>query len=256
MTVQKYVKKQVSRAKKYVKKRYTTKGNLNLSQITKDVLFLKSVINAEKKEYYVSANALTVGQFNGATTSGVYTADITPIPAQTSLENGRTGDSIKVCSAVFKFQFYQQSATSSTIKFRIVMLEILGQIQVASTSIYNFLQDNTWTNASIQDYSSNWDSDYRTQFRIVFDRKYTMPPDNFSAETSVKDIQINLKLNHHCRFDNGSTNIKNGQYMMFILCDSGNCSTSVATTATNVPITVINSGLKFNYGLKYFYYDN
>lgn len=113
----KYVKKQVRRAGKAIKKRYVAKGgNLKVGQIAKDVMMLKRLVNAEKKRTTLGSTSFEAAHFTGqvnGNSSGHRIVDISPSAInQGNGYNERNGNSIKLHSLVIKGQFIQMTNTT------------------------------------------------------------------------------------------------------------------------------------------------
>lgn len=255
----KFAKRGLKVAGRFVKKRYFKgKGfsRPNVSRMIKDVAHLKHIVNAEKKFYEYENIGQLVAQFNGATGSGVHWVDCSPIPTQNGTDTGRIGDSIKVVSCVLKFQMFDQSAKVSPMKLRILIIRVKGATQTVGTAFGNYLQDNTWTDANIKDYSSIFNPDYRSHFDIIADKRVTVKSDQYSGQTNISDKQFNLKLSHHMRYTNGTQNVITGQLLMAVLADSGNYHATIATTSTNVPVTAALTGVNMNYNMKWYFFDN
>lgn len=255
----KYIKRQAKRAYGYAKKRYVKNNNLDMGKIAKDVMHLKSVINSEKKNFtlQVGQDPVELGQFNGASTAGYYSFDITPIPAQGLTDITRIGDSIKLCSVRLRFQFYSMSATQSPIKLRIIILKVKDISETSTTSATNYLSDTPWSNASIIDYNSIPDSDFSGSYTKIFDKRFTFPAQLYNTQKMVlnKIFYYNFP-NHHVKYSANSTNPSSGRLCMIVLADNGNCSTTTATTATGAPVTAVNTGLEMNWETYYEFYDN
>jgi hypothetical protein len=78
-----------------VKKRYFKGkgyGNPKLGRMTKDIMFLKGIVNAEKKRITISQTAQIGPAQVFANSNGNIVTDITPIPVQNSTFTGRNGD--------------------------------------------------------------------------------------------------------------------------------------------------------------------
>nr|UOF78977.1 capsid protein [Cressdnaviricota sp.]UOF82589.1 capsid protein [Cressdnaviricota sp.] len=249
-----YAKKLISRGKKrYFKgKGY---GNPRLMNIARDVSTLKSIINSEKKNYIITSSSLTGAQCYGASGSGHYVVDITPIPAQGNTDITRNGDSIKVCSAFIKFQIYEQANSTHPMKGKIIIMQVLGTPQTASTFMTNIIKPNPMLSNSIYDYNSSYNPDFRGQYKHIVTR-YFGYNDNYSSSLAIKDVTIKLKLNHHVRFTANTTTVADGQYVMIVLFDSGNSHASEITTTTGAPVTGALTGAVFHYNATFYYYDN
>lgn len=240
---------------RYLKSNRRGASSLKYAQIYKDLKFLKSVINAEKKNYIITASSSTVAQLNGSTSSGHFGIDITPVPGQGTTDITRNGDSIKISSLYAKLQFWQQSASDQPIKVKVVLLQVLGTPQSVNTVITQFLKTNPMCNNSIYDFNSAYNPDYFGQYRIIKTQIMKIQ-DQYSSQVGIKDMEIKLRLNHHVRFAANSTTISNGQLIMLVLADSGNSNPSTVSTVTGAPVLTANSGLNFNYNYNWYFYDN
>jgi len=159
----------------------------------------------------------------------------------------------KICSAIGKFQMWQQTANTHPMKFRLELWKNKGPSITASTLLAELY--NTSTSSGIIDYNSQLDPDYTGTAKRFYMKTYTVNP-QFSAEVMIKDFNLPLRLNHHIRFDDNTTTVTDGQIIMILLADSGNNNTTTVSTLANIPILLANSGLIFNYDMKYYYYDN
>ena len=104
-----YVKKNTGRARM---------SNLNYNQISKDVMMLKNIVNAEKKSYGLAFTNQNVGQVN-ANNTGALCYDITPLIPQGQASDQRNGISVKLHSCLYQFQFTQLA--SLTIRQRLII---------------------------------------------------------------------------------------------------------------------------------------
>lgn len=253
-----YIKKQFRRAKKVVKKRYVKKGGgAKWGQIMKDISFLKGIVNAEKKRNLASYSGLIIGQCN-ANVLGAYFADFTPNVNEGDTYGTREGSSLKMHSSFYKFNFYQNTSTTSPIKMIGYLFQVLGAPQTASSFISNIFTPNGFT--GIVDYNSLFNPDYRGQYRIL--RKWNMylRPDNFSGQTVEGDYSLGIKYNrgkgHHIRFNADTNTVIDGQIIFMIFADNGNTSGSTVSTLSNIPIKAINTGVIMNINRIDYYFDN
>lgn len=253
-----YAKKQVRRAwragTKFVKKRYLHKGGM--ANVIRDVALIKKVINSEKKLYRASAGPAVVGQVSGNSNAGLY-LDLTPIPSQGTTRSTRNGASVKLCSQYFRFQITQQSATVSPIRLRFQLFQNVGSqnninVGVASGELH---QSNPFN--GLIDYNSNRNPDYLRDWKLLREKKITLPTDPLASTLMIKELAFGMKYkSYHIRF-NGDTNTPlQGQMIMVITADNGNCSTTTASTTANIPITIINSGATVAYSVDSYFYDN
>lgn len=243
------------------KKRYGTKGGMG--RMVKDVAFVKSLVNAEKRRLdQVSSASALVGQVYG-NVSGHATLDITPTPTEALTVAGRSGSSIKLHSSYLQLQFIQQSAAHSAVRGKIYIVQVKGAPQTSSNVATQYLNSNRWiyqqNTVDIFDYNSPLNPDYRGQYRLLRCKKFFIPADNYSSQTRIKDVIIPMKYNrgkgHHIRYNLDTTTVSDGQIVMFIVLDNGN-SLGSNSTLTGIPNTLANTGLSWNYDFRHFYFDN
>lgn len=258
MAWKKYAKRVVRKVGGAIKRRYYKKGNVNVKRIAKDVRFLKSVLNPEKKRIVINNTSNTpVGQVNG-NTSGHLILDLTPLPVVGTGYQQRNGASIRLHSAYYQFQLYDQTATSSPVRVKFMLFSVKGTPQSTSTIPSQLLTPTPFiTGGTVYDYNSAYNPDFLKQYKMIKCWSRTMQPDQLSGQRIIKDVTVPLKFrNTHIRFNADSTVIASGQLILMILLDNGNMSASTASTLTNVPQTAVNTGLSVNYNLMYYYYDN
>lgn len=249
-------RKYYKKAKKAIKKRYFKgKGysRPNVGTMVKDIKLLKSIMNSEKKNYITTLQAYPVGQLN-INNGGYFGQDITPIPAQGTTDITRNGDSIKLCSAYIKFQFWDMTSTQQSMRVKIILLRVMGAPQTASTVVSQFLKPNPMvTGGTIYDFNSSTNPDFFGQYKIIKIKTFKTQ-DNYSSQVAIRDITIPLKFNHHIRFTNNTTTVSDGQLMCIVLTDSGNIGT--ISTVTGAPVLAASSGLNMNFNMTFYYYDN
>ena len=259
---------------KGLKHRYTTGSNsrMDFAQIAKDVMYLKSVVNSEKKRFHITYTptagqpGVSVGQLNGASASGYFALDVTPNPAQGTTLSTRNGASIKLASSYVKFQVSHQSATVAPINMKIQFWLVKGTPVVAATALEEMYNRNTFilnaaaTTTPVVDYNSDLDPDFFGKYKLLKTVKRKISPDQFSGQAMIVSMQVPMKYNrgqgHHIRYDDNSTTVANGQMIMTVLCDCGNISSATASTNLGVPVTAVSTGLYMNYDILHYFYDN
>jgi hypothetical protein len=272
----KRVAKKVWRAtKRAARKRYVTKtGNgLRVGRIAKDVMMLKRMVNAEKKQLQqksVASSPPSVAQVSG-NSSGHFVMDITPIMSEGAASYQRNGGSVKWTSSYLEFMFNKNTSGTAACNYIIEIWKINNQ-PYTTTSIQNgtFMSDLFEPNGyvtnsaggavSIYDTVASRDQDTFKNFkRIGFKRVY-FPQSQLSGSPQVKLVKLPLKLGHHIKFasyQTGDTNIVvSGQVIMTIRADNGNMSTTTACTNLGIPITAVNTGASFHWSFTHYYYDN
>lgn len=236
---------------------------LNWKDLVHDVMWMKSVLNSEKKQYTITNSSVQyVGQVNGNTT-GHSTLDITPLPSSGAGYNQRTGASIKVHSARIRIQFIQQTNTVSACKAKVYVIGVDGTPVTVSNLINGAFGANAFLSAQnggtqIRDYFSLPDPDYKRTYNLIAKREVKFSSDSLATLTSTRDLVINLRMNKHIRFDNDSTTNTVGQLVLFIVMDNGNYSSTTTCTLTGVSPggTATLTGMTYNHVIDWFYFDN
>lgn len=266
MALKKYVRKGIKNAGRVVKRRYFKgKGynNPKVSQMAKDIMFLKNTINAEKKVFQQYLQNALVGQVS-ANLNGYYFQDITPNPAQGTTSITRTGNSIKHHSSYIQFQFSQQSAVVSPVRLKIYLIRVVGQsiLSPSGTVPQTMFDPNPFISggSNIYDYNSNRNQDFFQTYKVLACKNVYLAPDNVSGQLMIKNVKMGMKYRdkwNHVKFStDGSTAIAAGQLILMIVADSGNISTTTASTLTGIPVTAVNTGLTFQMNAFHYFYDN
>lgn len=259
-------KKKSSAIGGFFRKRYGTLAKPKYGRILKDVMFLKGVVNAEKKRInVVNTGAVALGQVIG-NASGHFCLDITPTPAQGATVSTRSGASIKLHSMFAKFQFNQLANTNHPARFKMQIVQVLGAPQLAGNIPNQFFIGNRWISNNnsgspqVFDFASERNPDYYGQYKVLRTKYFTIQPDSLSGQTMLKDVQLKMKFNrgkgHHIRFNADTTTVSNGQIVLIITCDSGNASASVTSTLAGVQISGVNTAYGLNYDIMEYYFDN
>ena len=262
MAAKGFLKKAGRYVRREAKRRYTTKkGGMRVGKIMKDVAYLKSVLNPEKKNVVLSNSTQQyVGCFNG-NASGYFALDITPTPSQGSTETTRNGNSIRWCSSYLQLQLSHMSASNLPIKFKVLLVRFKG-IPYSSAATYPtvMLNPNPFlTGFNVYDFNSTFEQSFLPNLSVVWNKNYTLQANQISGVPQIKNVKIPLKhKNHHVKYSSdASTTPVHGQMYMFVFADAGNASGSTAVTGqTNAIVTAINTGMKMNYNIINYYYDN
>lgn len=249
-------KKALRAGARFARKRYLTNGGLG--RAVKDIQMLKKIVNSEKKFFnYKSTSATAVGQVSGNSNAGLY-LDVTPLPTQGVTRSTRNGASLKLASQYYRFQIVQQSATVSPIKIRMQLYHVVGaanniNVGVAQGEIYSANPFN-----GLVDFHSARNPDYFRDYKLLRQRTLTLPTDPQSATLMLKEAAFGMKYkSHHVRFSGDSQTVTQGQLILCIQCDNGNCSTTTAYTgAASIPVTAINTGFTVQWSVDSYFYDN
>ena len=250
----KYKKGGVRKVAKYTGKAvYNRYAKGGMGQLVKDVGMLKAMVNTEKK-YFEQTYSSSFGQVVGNST-GCSFIDITPFPTQNVTYNGRTGQSIKLVSASLNIIINNQNAQriGQNIRFEIYYIKGDPKNLVAMGSeLYDV---NPLT--TIVDYMSNRNPNNFSDFQKICVRKVFYPSEQHTAENSrQKTLKINLKLNHHLRFDKNSTGLISGQVYIFAVTESGNCSAVVTSTTPYIQNAATGTGFLYSMHSRFYYVDN
>lgn len=264
MPPRKYIKKTAKKILKLAKKRYFKgKGYArpNVSRMVKDVAFLKSIVNAEKKRLQVaSTTQQKIAQVNGASSSGHYMLDITPTPQQGTSYNERTGNSIKWHSSYVNFQFTHQVSTSAPVTLLIQMVAVVGEPYSSLTNaIEDFLLPNPFVPSStVYDIYAPRNTNSFKSFRVIRSKKVVVRCDQISGQPMLSSVNCGFKLrNHHVKWQNDNTTLASGQVFIIIRANNGNLSGTTAWSGgEGVYVGQINTGIQFNYQYQHYYYDN
>lgn len=242
------------------------RGKLSSTRLFKDVAMLKSMVNAEKKRLVVTQTTFVpVSQVrnNGASElTGSYVQDITPIPAQGSGYNQKTGNSIRLHSMFFTFQVSGQANTAAGIKLKFQWVQVVGYPYTNISDIYGkfispnpFVQTTTGDNITY-DINSARDPDYFKDFKVLRTKIISLAPDQTSGVINLKQFGMGLKpRNYHVKTNDNTASLSNGQMFMLITADRGN---SGGTTSTQNGIAIANAqtGVNILWNANYYYYDN
>lgn len=223
-----------------------------------DLSVLKSLVNAEKKTF-VFTETEHIGQVN-YNSNGALVSDPTPLPPQGTSASQRTGDSIKLVTAMGRFQFQHMSDTQAAIHLTLELYEVLGTPQPVATVTTQLWKPNPFiTGADIRDSHALVDQGFRQQYRIVARRKITVPADNYSGQRRLTDLNLPLKFKkfgHHVKFEEGTTTVASGQLVLCIRADHGNMNAAGVSTLGGVAVPAINTGVLVRYSMNFYYYDN
>lgn len=249
--IRKGVRKAGQYAGKAIKSRYYPNKKLNVGQIVRDVAMVKKLMNVEKKRWILSASNQPVGQVLG-NLSGYYQTDLTPFCTSGVGYNQRTGSSLKVVSYHMQMQFISQSAAVGRTNFKILIMETLaGSFNPVAAYL-----DNTFVSGSIVDYNSQINPDQYGRYKIIQSKRVSIEPDSSTGQVAYRTASMGKKHQVHIRFQLDTATVTNKRIYMLILADSGNASTTTASTLTGIPQTAINTGATVSYNWTAYYVDN
>lgn len=230
-----------------------------LPKLARDVGSLMKMVNAEKKRIVqVSSSGQVVSQvFND--NSAHYLVDITPNPSQGVTISSKTGNSIKLHSTNFDFQFTSQANAISGMLIKIQIVKVIGLNYTDINDVMNkFVNPNKFITGTpvIYDTSSDRDPDYFKNFQILRTVYCKLPDEQIANQVSMIRKRFGIKYkNHHIRTNDDTTSVSMGQIFMLITADRGN-SGNTASTRGRIPITQANTGVGLEYANTHYYYDN
>lgn len=256
--IRKYIKKQVRRAGRFLKRRYYKKGGV--FRLYRDVKMLKHIVNSEKKQCESLTTSQLVGQWGGVgTISGHSHVQLNPAIPRGTNHAERVGNSVKLVSAHFKLQVRQQSAVVNPIKLKfIIYSHKTDTFTSARFNAYpNELYDVNGFNSVTLDYYSSRNNDYFRDF--IIHRTFTVYVKGDTSGTGTaqlnmisKNIGIKWRKGHYLKYGPNTSNFElNGSLNMLVLADFGNVGTATATDGQPA-----NTGLTYNILSQFYYYDN
>jgi len=265
----KMVKRMFTKAKKAMKKRYVSKGgNLKIGRLVKDVRYLKSVLNPEKKRLQSQISQQILGQVDG-NASGWVSVDTTPALTVGSGYNQRNGASVKLHSSHYQFQIKHQPEATGTICYKIQWFLVKGtpfqSADVVDKFSKNVYQPNPFVSNStfIYDSNSQLNPDYFGTYTLLRTVKGSVKSDQTTGELSIRNFNVGFKYfkgkGHHLRWNQngeGTANLFDGQLIMVITCDRGNRNTGAPSSLPNVPDQSASTGLVVSYSRMDYFYDN
>lgn len=222
---------------------------------------IQAMLKPEKKHKNTSGAGNVVGQCNiNASAYGAY--DITPLCASSTTYGGRTGSKIVLTSSYIQMQFSDQANRNSPIRGSIYIFKTMEPQSSPGTFTASMFNYNPFAGGgfSIIDYNSNYNIDQLQNWKLIRKKNFIHKPDSVTNQVGVSSFTIPLKYNkgkgHLIQYDKDSTTIIDGQILMVVLLDNGNVNTTSPSTLSNIPNLGISSGLKFDYNIEHYYYDN
>jgi len=260
----KKIRKQVTKnivkplVKRYRKRYIGKSGGLKVQKMAKDITYLKSVLNPEKKTFQFTWQDANVGQCN-VNNNGLFCQDITPIPAQGITSITRNGNSIRLHTAYLKMQAQAQSSSiGPRILTHVYIIQVIGQpITSANLPGLMFKNNPFITGGSIIDYNSDRREDTFKQFRILRKISINLYPNQHTGQFAINTKGSGIRFkSHHVKFStDGLQTVADGQLFLLALSDNGNVGASTSTLA-GTSTTTSSTGLNLQIDLSYWFYDN
>lgn len=246
MAWKKVFRKQKKNVGRYIKKRYFKGGNVSdpkLKTMFRDVMRLKNMVNAEKKniDSADTANYL-VAQNNGAGT-GSRCIDVTPVIAQGVSEDQRNGDSLKVCSYCLQTEVSSNSFnTLQNTKYQFFLIRQPTNPLATGNTLAAFFEDNTFS--GVVDYNSNRNYQNFKDFVVMRTWKGIIKQNTNDSNNQVQKANHKVygKCDFHIRYSKGTTTILNNPIYLIAVADAGDIA------GTN--------HIFFKWSMKLYFYDN
>lgn len=229
------------------------------SIVKKEIVKMGAKPEVKRSDLTYSTTDAVMGQCTG-NANGWYGAEITPAIAQGSGVSQRVGNRVNVMSAYMTIQLRQMSGCSHPTKIKFQMYyDPTNNTDTISTIVDNLYNYNDYIGGGvIYDYNSTRNLDYLTDMKLVRTWTSVLRADSVSSQLNLKTYGIGFKFKKPKNlswFSTGSTNNAVGRFYLVAFADSGNCSTTTASTLSNAPVTAINTGVYINYSIKWYYTD-
>lgn len=245
------------------------KGKFMVSRVTKqlpkmlsDISRLKHIINSEKFRIESQPfNDQAVGQVNG-NASGHQIFDFTPVPTLGDGYNNRQGNSLKWVSSHYSFFFQKQNANVGPCQIKIQLIKIIGEPYASPSSgiLGKFIEPDRWVNTgTVYDTASDRKPEYFKNFRVLRTKTVRFGGAQYAGQAIATQRIVNFGIkmkNHHVKWNLNSTTMSEGQVICLITMDTGNCSTSTASTLDSIANVATHTGVIMNCNKVDYYYDN
>jgi len=245
-SLKKTAKKAGGLVKSALKKRYVAKsGDYKYNQMFKDVMMLKNMVNAEKKNADITDTTQYGFAQNNGLASGAIQFSIVPTMAQGIGEDNRIGDSVKIVSMVFQAEVQTNSFfTLQDTRYKIYIVRQNANPAGATLAIGDFLEPNVFS--GVIDYNSNRNYQHFTDFEVlgVINGKLGQNQNDSINQVRKNQHKIARKVDFHIRYEKGTNNIIQNQVYAFAVADSGDRQVG----GTNI--------IKLQYSTKFYFYDN
>ena len=233
-------------------------GKSSVSKLAKDVMYIKSRLNVEKKFRLGDVQTGSVAQMN-YNALGFQTHDLTPLWSQGLTETNRIGNSLKLTGFNMKIQLRGQPECYTDRRMKMLFIRTTD----TTSSLTNIVQDMLNVNplTGVVDYHSNWDySDNKRVHKVIktvpMFLKNNQVLNGALQLKSIRDYTISLKLQDTLRFEsNTATSPNDYRFFILILCDTGNIATSDSTN-NGCMVQTQSSGVEYQYHTKTWYVDN
>jgi len=260
-------KKFTKKASTAVKKRYGVgkgRGGFKFSKLAKDMEYVKSRLNVEKKFVDTARATASVGQVN-ENAQGYYANYIIPGAgiAQGDGESQRNGNSLKATGLIVKMNMIKQVNADGPRRLKVMIVKSVGNYALTTPqAIVDKLFDiNPLT--GVRDYHSNLDYTQLKDGRhkIIASRNVYLKSNSSDTSDSVweretKALSIPVKINDVWRYEsNADVHPENITYTIVILADNGN-SSGTGSSIVGLFVPTNDSGIEFKHHYRWWYVDN
>lgn len=225
-----------------------SKGNL-----AQDVKYLKKMVKRSRPEvkfYQVTPSSNLVGQVDGNDSGASAFAISNTIGGGVGSYSARVGEEMNLIGIQLRLQFQQQSANNLATKYKVEVFR-LSDDSVTLAEIINRVYEAD-TISQVVDINSTRNQLYMSDYKKIGSRTVYLPADNMSGTNMIKDLKMFIKRQDRLRFNGtGTANSVNYQYVCIVRANSGNRSTTTASTNALVSQTAVSTGAKYTY-----YYKN
>jgi len=234
----------------------------DLASLRKDVKEMKKRQNVEKNYVDVDVSTTDLGQVDGSA-DAIRTMDVTPIISQGDGQGNRHGNSLKLTGMSFPMSFIGQADTLSARKITVSLMRVRDNNNNTSGSDVTSQYWDVNPLNGLRD--ANAPRNYRNakQDGVVCIRQKTYMLKQTSQEISgnAKEqahftAKFNVSLQDVLRYaENGHSSPDGIRYFLVIQVDSGNASSSSASTL-DVPVLDTYTGVILRLSQRAWYVDN
>lgn len=217
---------------------------------------------AEKKhdDIILASTDYNMGQCAG-NADAYYAGDVTPFQTTGANANQHIGNEIAITSMNMQYQIRQMSAATTPAKVKFFLFRLKGtNTEPAAALVGNLFLDNQFIGGgnSVVDYNSVMNQDYMSNYQLLRQWTAYLKPDQFSGQQMPCIKRIGCKFKKPLKlqwFTNTASSISHGRIILVALPDSGNASTTTASTLTNAPVLAANTGQLLNFSIRWYYTD-
>jgi len=248
---------------KAVKKRYGIgkgQGGFKINQVAKDLMYIKSRLNVEKKFINNAVSTAVVGQVN-VNAPAYYAVDLLPTWVQGDGESQRVGNSLKLTGYNQKLQFTGMTNMYSTRRIRVQYIKTTDRVNSLPNILADIFDVNPLT-GNIDYFSEKNYANSRKAHKIIRTMNYSIRAGsgidvgNAPFTRPIGDMNCSLKLNDVLRFgSDADTSPQDYRLFCVIFVDAGNISGTASGNAGAMVSTAF-TGLNVQWHGRTWYVDN